>query len=112
MSNHHFHLSLTVLLSVGLGYSLSSSTATGYPAGTAISLGSNPVRSFSGIIDFNTSMVESNIISAPANQDLVVTEILAGLTQIGPNCYSNGHLHLYDDAGNTYASNKSRSCQT
>ena len=105
MSNNHFHLSLTVLLSLGLGYSLASSTATGYPAGSAISLGSNPVRSFGGKIDFQTepSMLKSNIVSAPATHDLVVTDVLMGLTQIGAGCFSNGHLRLYDDDGVTYA---------
>ena len=103
MSNNHFHLSITVLLSLGMGYSLSASTATGYPATSAISLGSNPVRSFGGSMNLGTSFTKSNIVSAPADQDLIVTDVLAGLTQMGHNCYSNGNLRLHDDGGTTLA---------
>ena len=103
MSNHHFHLTVTVLLSLGLGYSLSSSTATGYPAASAISMGSNPVRSFAGTIDLASGSTVSGIISAPATQDLIVTDIVTGLMQTNYYCYSNGRLRLVDDSGTTHA---------
>ena len=101
MSNSHFHLSITVPLSLGMGYSSSSSTATGYPATSAISLGSNPVRSFGGSMNLGTGMTKSNIASARAHQDLIGTNALAGFTHMGHNCRSNGNLRLHHDDGNT-----------
>ena len=80
---------------MGLGYSLSSSTATGYPA-SSVSLVSNPVRSFAGNMDLASTMSKSSVLTAPDSDDLFLTDILVGLTSTGYDCDANGHLELSD----------------
>jgi hypothetical protein len=48
MQTSHFQLGLIATLAVGLGFSLASSNAVGYPAGSAISFHNNPVVSIGG----------------------------------------------------------------
>ena len=43
MQTSRFQLGLIATLAVGLGFSLSSSEAVGYPSGAAVSMGANPV---------------------------------------------------------------------
>ena len=48
MQTSRFQLGLIATLAVGLGFSLSSSDAVGYPAGPAVSLGTNPIWNEAG----------------------------------------------------------------
>ena len=48
MQTSRFQLGLIATLAVGLGFSLTSSQAIGYPAGVAVSHGSNPVWNVAG----------------------------------------------------------------
>jgi hypothetical protein len=50
MVTSRFQLGLIATLAVGLGFSLSSSEAIGYPAGPVVSLGANPIVSVGGTI--------------------------------------------------------------
>ncbi len=50
MADSRFQTTLITALALGLGFTLASSNAVGYPAGAAVSLGSNPVASFAGQI--------------------------------------------------------------
>ena len=43
MQTSRFQLGLIATLAVGLGFSLASSDAVGYPAGAAVSMGTNPL---------------------------------------------------------------------
>ena len=72
MQTSRFHLGLIATLAVGLGFSLSSSEAIGYPAGTAVSLGANPVWSTGGTLSADV------IISAGADHDLIITDFFFG----------------------------------
>ena len=72
MQTSRFQLGLIATLAVGLGFSLASSDAVGYPAATAVSMGTNPVWSRGGSVD--SSSVSR--INAPADQDMVVTDLL------------------------------------
>ena len=45
MQTSRFQLALISALSIGLGLSLATTDAVGYPAGSAVSLGANPVFS-------------------------------------------------------------------
>ena len=69
MVTSRFQLGLIATLAVGLGFSLASSDAIGYPAGAAVSLGSNPVISVGGTI----SSTSVELFTAPVDQDVVVT---------------------------------------
>ena len=72
MQTSRFQLGLIATLAVGLGFSLASSDAVGYPAGAAVSMGTNPLWSRGGSVD--SSSVSR--INAPADQDMVVTDLL------------------------------------
>lgn len=72
MHTSRFQLGLIATLAIGLGYSLSSSNAIGYPAGAAVSYGSNPVQSFGGSIAVGSS---TTLLTVPADQDFVVTDV-------------------------------------
>jgi hypothetical protein len=72
MQTSHFQLGLIATLAVCLGFSLSLTDAVGYPAGAAVSMGSNPVVSFGGTR--NSSGTDA-IGPAPTDQDLVITDI-------------------------------------
>jgi hypothetical protein len=75
----HFQLGLVAALAAGLGYSLSSGPAVGYPAGAAVSLGANPVTSGGGAftVDYGASGSDT-LVSAPSDHDLVITDLQLG----------------------------------
>ena len=60
-------------MAVGLGFSLASSDEVGYPAGAAVSMGSNPVWSVGGQIGSGGS---STLVTAASDQAAVVTDLL------------------------------------
>jgi len=70
MQTSRFQLGLIATLAVGLGFSLSSSEAVGYPAGSAVSLGANPVWSTGG--DMRSA---SHTAVTAVGGDLVVSDI-------------------------------------
>ena len=74
MQTSRFQLCLLVGLAVGLGMALRSGPAIGYPAGAAVSLGTNPVWSTGGSVVPDGSA--SSVITAPADQDLIVTDVV------------------------------------
>ena len=73
MVTSRFQLGLIATLAVGLGFSLASSEAIGYPAGAAVSLGANPVLS---VGDGISSTEYVDVLTAPVDQDVVVTDLL------------------------------------
>ena len=73
MQTSRFQLGLIATLAVGLGFSLSSSDAVGYPAGSAVSMGENPIWSTGG--RYVTSSPAA-VMTAPVGQDLVVTDVV------------------------------------
>jgi len=73
MQTSKSQLALIASLAAGFGYTLSPSEAVGYPVGAAVSLGTNPVWSVAGNI--TSSVGTADLVSAPAEQDLVVTDI-------------------------------------
>ena len=101
MDTSKFHLSMTTALAVGLGYALSSSMAVGYPA-SSVSYGSNPVQSAAGDIDLHTTTSVPDVMRAPSDQDLIITDVMLGLPQSNEYCRGNGTVHLRDGAGNSY----------
>ena len=77
MQTSRFQLGLIATLAVGLGFSLSSSEAVGYPAGAAVSLGANPVWSTGG------TPATSAVVASPVGEDLIITDFVMG----GSNTY-------------------------
>ena len=101
MQTSRFQVGLSTVLALCLGYTLSSSLASGYPSG-AISTGTNPVRSAAGQLELSSSDTVSGVMSAPSDQDLVLNDINLALTQAADYCRANGKVLLQDDAGTSY----------
>jgi hypothetical protein len=99
MQTSRFQLGLIATLAVGLGFSLSSSEAVGYPAGAAVSLGENPVWSVGGEVSTGTHLV----ITAPDDQDLVVSDVF-----FGPECINCTLRFSLEIPGGTLASYRYR----
>jgi hypothetical protein len=78
MQTSRFQLGLIATLAVGLGFSLASSEAVGYPAGSAISSRENPVVSIGGTA--YSDEAAKILLIAPADQDLVITDVVLGST--------------------------------
>ena len=74
MQTSRFQLGLIATLAVGLGFSLASSDAVGYPAGAAVSLGSNPIWNNSGILSGSWEK-SAVLVAAPISQDAIVTDL-------------------------------------
>lgn len=70
MNTARLQLGLIATLAVGLGLSLSSSNAIGYPSAASVSLGSNPVWSSGG-----TPIEGSLIVATATGGDLIITDI-------------------------------------
>ncbi len=99
----HFHLCLTTALSIGLGYALSSTPASGYPAGAAVSTGNNPIRSVAGSMSLSSETSRTGVLAAPSTHDLIITDVLTGLNQNSDYCDGNGMLAIVGDDGVEYA---------
>jgi hypothetical protein len=72
MQTSRFQLGLIAILAMCLGLSLSSTEAVGYPSAGAVSMGSNPLWARAGQLDDGSI---HPVITAPADQDIVVTDI-------------------------------------
>ena len=82
MSTTRFHLVLTTTLAASLGalsvVALQSPTAVAYPSTGVVSLGSNPVISGGSSlpIPMEGDASSTGFITAPADQDLVITDLI------------------------------------
>jgi hypothetical protein len=108
MQTTRFQLGLLATMAVALGLSLSSLPATGYPAGATVSLGSNPLWSEGGTIGSGTT--DLPIVTAPADQALVVTDLLVSgecnscnvqvVLKAGSRTIGSVRLYSYATGGN------------
>ena len=76
MQTSRFQLGLIATLAMGLGLTLSSSQAIGYPAGAAVSLGTNPVWAYGG----TEYLSSKTIVTAPSDSDMVLTDVSLSTT--------------------------------
>jgi len=104
MESPRFSIVLVALLSGALGLAVSSNTAIGYPAGAAVSLGSNPVRSGAGEIYIPYDISTGTIVSSSADQALVLTDLMIGFFQKQNHCRGAGIARIKGSDGVTYAS--------
>ena len=96
MQTSRFQLGLIATLAVGFGFSLSSADAVGYPAGPAVSFGSNPVVSTGGILSGPES---TSAMVAPDDADLIVTGVV--LSASNPYSYCTGNYSVIFNVGST-----------
>jgi hypothetical protein len=83
MQTSRFQLGLIAALALGLGYTLSSSPAIGYPAAASVSFGNNPVRSYGGTLSDGETVTLDTL---PSDQDFVVTDISLSAKSTGHDC--------------------------
>jgi hypothetical protein len=78
MQTSHFQIGLIATLAISLGFSLASSSAVGYPAGSAVSFHENPVVSIGGTA--YSDEAAKILFTAPADQDLIITDVVLSST--------------------------------
>jgi hypothetical protein len=83
MVTSRFQLGLIATLAIALGFTLASSEAVGYPAGSAISFHENPVVSIGGTA--YSGEAAKILLTAPGDQDLVITDLVLTSTS-SPSC--------------------------
>ena len=88
MHTSRFQLGLIATLAMGLGFSLSSSEAIGYPAGPVVSTGSNPVVSVGG----GLARGSSAIVMEAGDQDVVITDMAIDHYVSDPTCLASTTL--------------------
>ena len=93
MQTSRFQLGLVATLAAGLGLSLSSSPAVGYPSGAAVSLGTNPVVSVGGELVASDS---ASPLTAPVDSSLVVTSVILSAFDESGTCMGNSSVILSD----------------
>ena len=78
-------------------------TALAHPGGASVSYGSNPIQTYSGYInDLDPQGEDNNIITTPTNQDLIITDVTAGLVA-SVGCAGNGRIVLQSATGTELA---------
>ena len=92
MQTSRFQLGLIATLAVGLGFSLSSSEAVGYPAGAAISMGENPVWSIGNEVASGTP-VELDL-EIPDGQIAIISDLVFSTTGVEASCPGHVKFHL------------------
>ena len=101
MVTSRFQLGLIATLAVGLGFSLSSSEAAGYPAGAAVSMGANPIVSMGGTIGPGDTVTA---LTVPADALLIITDVYFGASAYtGSSNDCRTHLSIQDGAGSVRA---------
>jgi len=93
MQTSRFQLGLIATLAVGLGFSLSSSEAIGYPAGAAVSLGTNPVVSTGGQLVGSDSATP---LTVPSDSSLVITSVALSAFNASSGCLANSSVVISD----------------
>jgi len=98
----HPHSPLSILMAIALGgllvHTLGGSEAVGYPAGPVVSAGSNPVFSTGGGFSFSPDTgTTMEVLTAPADQDLVVTDVGLAVSSGHTYCGMRGEIDLYVD---------------
>jgi hypothetical protein len=93
MQTSRFQLGLVAALAMGLGYTFSSAEAIGYPAGAAVSLGSNPVVSAGGQLVGSASATP---LTAPSDSSLVITSVILSASNTDSSCMANTTVSISD----------------
>ena len=91
MQTSRFQLGLVATLAVGLGFSLSSSEAVGYPA-AAVSLGNNPVFSSGGNLNGSGSTSLSSLASP--GSEMIITDVILSVSDDYANCFGNSRVTI------------------
>jgi len=94
--------SLTTGLAMGFGgllvHTLSGAPAIGYPAGSAVSAGSNPVVSTGGGFSFETaSSTTQDVFTAPDDQDLIITDVDFSASSGNSSCGLRAKVDMWVD---------------
>jgi len=98
MITSRFQLGLIATLAVGLGFSLASSQAAGYPAGASVSLGTNPISSRGGDVTSTPVL----LFEAGAGGPFIIADVV--LTQLACSASTqNSYVTLETAEGDVLA---------
>jgi hypothetical protein len=90
MDKQILHTGLVAILALGLGLSLASSRAIGYPAGATVSMGANPLFAKGGELSGGSTTA----FTAPADQTAVITDVLISGNDEQPDCAGHNKVTL------------------
>ncbi len=77
--------------------------AEAYPS-SAVAVGSNPLRSASGLHELSGGYTTSDVITASEGHDLILTDIFLGYAVRRNDAYYSGYVQLLGSDGVTYGS--------
>ena len=98
MQTSRFQLGLIATLAVGLGFSLASSPAIGYPAGSAVSMGSNPVASRGGTVTSGSTA----LFTASSDGPFLITDVVLSQAPCGSST-DTSTIVIEDEGGEELA---------
>jgi hypothetical protein len=90
-----------LLFSLMVSFLSWSGDAQAYP-GSAISAGSNPVRSAAGVRNLGSGLIVADVIAAPPDQDLILTDLFLGCAVQYESSYYSAYVKLLGSDGTTY----------
>jgi hypothetical protein len=88
-----------------------SSLALAYPTGATVSTGTNPIRSAAGVMALGSGTTASDIIAAPTDQDLVITDLWLGLVSNNSSTFCDSFIQLVGSDGQSYGAFSMRMTQ-
>jgi len=95
MQTSRFQLTLNTIVSAGFGAALLAAvhagSAVGYPAGAAVSLGTNPVASFAGTMSISDS---ESLVVVPEDQALIITDVVLSMGDSGNQCRASTQVEV------------------
>jgi hypothetical protein len=94
MDKQILHTGLIATLALGLGLSLASSRAIGYPAGAAVSMGTNPLFAKGGELTGPLTTA----FTAPAGQTAVITDVIISGSDEDAGCAGHNKITLQVDS--------------
>ena len=93
MQTSGFQICLIASMAMALGATLRSGPAIGYPAAATVSTGVNPVVNYGGTIyDYG----DESLFTAPADQDVVITDVVLTPGETNPQCRGLSHVRMTD----------------
>ena len=76
--------------------------AVAHPGAGVVSTGVNPVRSASGRFALSSTGSAADVIAAPADQDLILTDVVMGIAMKDNDARYSGFIELKGSDGKTY----------
>jgi hypothetical protein len=103
--NRRLPLHPVAIAAMGLGLLWTTThapMAMAYPSGATVSAGENPIRSAGAVVSLDDGPSFADVIAAPADQDLVLTDIVLGIATQHESVRCSGTIELRASDGTVY----------